>query len=359
MYGSVCFWYYSNFGYWGITHKTGWALSYRLFRAPDRLFNKHNGPASAKVDEYMNKEWPLHVKDIRQPEFFMYAFNLAQRDLGHIEADNLFREAFKEAVYATPGKFIRFTLLRMLGHLDLCYVPQLNHSEFLWGTETGYIWGFNGERLRDKKEQFKHWQPAIAGLESPLRWERKAVLARLGRITGFGREKPVLPDSFKLMPNMKINESGETEFLSCGDGVMGERLWNCLDLDVYFFLVYWGYRAESPAALELLRCWHALFMPRFPARMVVHYFMWLLWSAGILLSRQRWFVSFLSALLLTVVAQAFFQAVFSDNFGGRFALYMRPFLWLGSLCGMLVLVERGYFQRLRQRICKHRYGEVS
>ena len=120
---------------------------------------------------------------------------------------------------------------------------------------------------------------------------------------------------------------------------MEERLWNYRDLDVYFFFAYWGQRDWSKRALKTLEYWDIL-MPRTKMCINLHRIMWVLWVFGIFFSRQRWRSMSLAALLFFVLFFAICLCVFTDNFGGRFALYNRAYLWLGALCGIQALIER-------------------
>jgi hypothetical protein len=336
-----CFIYYINFGYWGITHNNGWSLFARISRAEDRQFNPDNGPASKKVYNYMSQEWPNRVKDIDFYRFQMFSFSLAQKELGYLDADKLFMEASLEAIRSNPLKFTKFTFLRILGQLDLYFSNGLNHKEFLAGayeTESGHMWGFEEKRMQDKKGALFHWRSVISTLDSPLGWERQAIKARLLKLIGIKREVPLAPESFRMIQIVNVNNSGKLEWGVCGDSNMTERLWYCRDLDVFFFLKYWGEKAWSRSSLKALQIWDS-FTPKQKVRINIHRIMWILWVIGIFASKERWRSLSLAAFLCIVVAYAFCQAIFSDNFGGRFELYMRTFLWLGSFCGILAMIE--------------------
>ena len=340
LYNLVCSWYYCNLGYWRVTYKAGWALSYRLLRPRDSLFSKYNGPSSLKVYEYLTEELPESIKNIRKFESLMYSFNLAQDDLGYIEADKLFKRAFIEAIKANPVKFTKFTFLRMLGHFDL-YSLDFNHKESPYASESGHMWGFDGERAENSREKFEQWSPLVSKLDSPLQWEREVILARFKKFLGFANSIPKVPETFKLSSNISIDDYGKFKFLSCGDGVMTERLWNCRYLDKYFYLAYWGQKGWSELSLNILKYWDAIFMPNHTVKIIISWLMWILWVSGIFISKKREVSIFLGAFLIVVVFQAVSQAIFSDNFGGRFALYMIHFKWLGALCGILAFIERG------------------
>jgi len=343
IYNLTGFFYYKNFGYWGINYNKGWSLFTRVFRAKDKQFDINNGMASRKVQEYLSKEWPSRIKDIDFYRYQMFAFNLAQQEIGLLEADNLFWDASLEAIRANPLKFTKFTLLRVLGQLDLYFYPGLKHKEFLGGameTDSGHMWGFDENRMIENKKRFKHWQPIISTLESPLKWERSLLKAKLLRFLGAKATMPPHPKSFQMMQIVRLNPSGRIEWLVCGDSNMSERLWYCRDLDVFFFLAYWGQKEWSRAALNVLKFWDALLMPKEKVRINLHRIFWTFWISGIFTIRPRWRSLSLLAFLSIVVFYAFCQAIFSDNFGGRFELYMRPFLWLGASCGVLASIER-------------------
>ncbi|MBP7088405.1 MAG: glycosyltransferase family 39 protein [Candidatus Omnitrophica bacterium] len=328
--------YYVNFGYWGVTYNKGWALFTRLTRAEDHQFDIANGYASAKIGDYMKMEWPSRVKDTHPIEFQMYVLNLVQKDLGYFAADRLFFQAGLEAIRKDPLKFIKFTFFRTLGQLDLFEFPGLNHKEFPFQSESGHMWGFSGKREQERAEKFQHWHEDLLRIDSPLKWEKMAIKQRIRRLVGLkNSEPPEPPPSFKMVPNVTLI-NGAVATLHCSDGNMGERLYSCLDLDIYYFLKYWGQKKTSLKALKILRLWDVL-MPKARLRINLHRFMWFFWVIGIAVSRKRWHVLVLSALLSFVVLYALTQAIFSDNFGGRFELYTRVFLWLGASYGIWAL----------------------
>ncbi len=201
------------------------------------------------------------------------------------------------------------------------------------------MWGFGEKRMQGERADFQKWLPVISKIDSPFPWERKAIKARLARICGFKAQMPLLPDSFRLSPNVELNAAGGVDFLNCEDGVMGERLQGCQDLDAYFFLKYWGRKVWSRGALRLLQYWD-MFMPRPKLRMNMHRAMWVLWVIGIFFSKERWRRLSLAALMLVVVSYAVCLCVVTDNFGGRLALYDRAYLWLGALCGIQALIAK-------------------
>ncbi len=372
IYNLVCFLYYTHFGYWGITYNSGYSLFFRVTRAKDCQFDIHNGPASRKVYEYMRKWVPVKISvselakarlltfvgsneqqginladigldgDITIRERQMYTFNFAQREIGYFEADRLFLKAGLEAIRSDPWKFTKFTFLRILGQLGLYYIPGLNHKEFPYESESGHMWGFEGKGAEKMKEKFYYWSPVISRLDSPLQWERRAIKARLRRIFGLSSEVLELPDSFQMHPQVGISKSGLMHRIHCGDGIMEERFWTCSDLDVYFFLAYWGYRDHSRTALKILSCWDRFFMPKGWVGINICRIMWTLWIIAIfpLRRRERWCSMSLAAFLCIVLLYAICQSIFSDNFGGRFELYMIVFLWLGALCGILTLYKQ-------------------
>jgi hypothetical protein len=337
-YNFVGFLYYKQFGYWGLTHNTGWALFTRVTRAIDKQFDISNGPASRKLGEYMSRQWPLRTKDTHPIYSQMYTLNLAQQELGFVAADDLFKQASIEAIFADPKKFAKFTLFRILGQLDLYCLPGLSHSEFPYETASGHMWGFKEKRMQDNQEEFKKWLPDILKTDSPFLWERRAIKSRLIGMLGIKTGPALPPDTFFLSPNVELDPSGEIVFLACEDGNMKERLQSCRQLDIYFFLKYWGQKGWSKGALRLLQYWDTL-MPHPSLRMNLHRIMWVLWIIGIFLSRERWRKVSLATLLFVVLSFAVCQSIASDNFGGRFALYNLPYLWLGGLAGAMVLIQ--------------------
>lgn len=370
IYNLACFFYYTHFGYWGITYNSGYSLFIRLTRAKDYQFNINNGPASREVYEYLHKWVPVKISvsglakarlltfvgsneqqginladigiedDITIRERQMFTFNFAQREIGFLAADRLFLKACIEAVRSDPWKFIKFTFLRILGQLDLYHIPGLKHKESLSESESGHMQGFEGRGAEQMKEKFYYWSPVISKLDSPLQWERRAIKARLCRIFGLSSEAPELPDSFQMHPHFAMSQSGLMHRIHCGDGIMEERFWTCSDLDVYFFLAYWGYRDYSRGALKVLKIWDMFLMPRGWMRININRIMWCLWIISIFALRGDWRSKSLAAFLSIVIFYAFCQSIFSDNFGGRFELHMIAFLWLGGLCGILALYER-------------------
>jgi hypothetical protein len=366
-YNLICFAYYTHFGCWRITNNAGWAFFHRITRATDHQFDIDNGPASRKIYEYMHQWIPKKVpldqlgqarlltflEDGEQPgipladiglskeitilERQMSTLNFAQRDLGYLEADRLFFRACIEAVLSGPWKFTKFTFLRILGQLDVYHIPGLNHKEFPYETDTGHLFGFGERRIIENKDWFIYWLPKMPLLNSPLQWERNAIKARLCRVIGLKKAAPAIPDSFQIEPNVEL-QSGLLRRLSCGDGTMQERYWHCRDLDVYFFFAFWGYREYSPLALKILKYWDRLFMPSPWIRINIHRIMWILWFIGIFIVGCRWQSLSSAAFLSIVFLYAFLQSIFSDNFGGRFELHMRPFLWLGAFIGVKGLI---------------------
>jgi hypothetical protein len=349
-----CLLYYLNFGYWGITHNTGWSLFTRISRAQDSQFNPNNGPFSKKVYNYMSQEWPKRVKSVDFYRFQMFSFSLAQKELGYLDADKLFLKASIEAISSDPLKFMKFTFLRVLGQLDLYISPGLNHKEFLGGayeTDSGHMWGFEEKRMQDKNGTFYHWRSVISALESPLKWERQVIKSRLFGLVGKKTKMPELPASFRMVRVFNLDDSGNLQWNICGDSNMSERLWYCRDLDVFFFLKYWGEKTWSRPALKALKIWDG-FSPKQKLSINIHRIMWILWIVGLFVSERRRSLS-LAAFICIVVAYAFCQAIFSDNYGGRFELYMRTFLWLGSFNGIVTL--KNYFREKIRKIKSNEY----
>lgn len=369
IYNLACLLYYTHFGYWGITYNSGYSLFFRVTRAKDCQFDIHNGPASRKLYEYMRKWVPVGISvdelgkaqllafpgrfdrgginpadiglgnDITIPERQMFTLNFAQKEIGFLEADRLFLKASMEAIRSDPWKFAKFTFLRVLGQIDLYYNPALYHREFPYESDSGHMCGFEGKRAEQMKDKFYHWLPQIEKIDSPLQWERRAIKERLRRMFGLSSAAPKLPDSFQMRRHV-VFESGLMHRIHCGDGNMEERFWTCNDLDVYFFLGYWGYKDYSRSALKILSCWDRLLMPRGWWRIAINRIMWCFWVIGIFVLRRDWRSKVLAAFLSIVILYAFCQSIFSDNFGGRFELHMIAFLWLGALCGILGLYER-------------------
>ena len=363
VYNLASFCYYANFGYWGITYNKGWALFTRVTRAKDSQFSVHNGQASEKVYGYMRRWLPEDISleklerahlltftpgvdelDVPPAEVDifssplvqrqMYTLNMAQKDIGYLRSDDLFLKAALEGINSDRYKFAGTTLLRVLGQLDIYYVPGLNHKEYPCETDSGHMWGFEEKRMLRKKIYYDLWKDKISALKSPLEWERQAIKIRLCRLFGLSEENIVIPEYFQLQPNA-VFKSGLLQHLGLGDGNMEERFWNSRDLDLYFSFAYWGQRPHSKIALKILKYWDMFFMPRSKIRMNIHRVMWLFWILGIFTLREKWRANALAALLCAVVLYAFCQSIFSDNFGGRFELYMRVFLWLGGIVGIL------------------------
>jgi hypothetical protein len=340
IYNFTCFIYYKNFGYWGITYNTGWSLSLRMIRAQDQQFSRNNGPASQKIYEYMSKEWPSRLKLIDPLRSHMFVLSLAQKELGCLKADKLFLQASLEAIRSDVYKFSKFTLLRMLGQLDLYHPFGLNYKEFFYETNSGHMWGFGEQRMLEDKRSFDYWKENLSKIESPLEWERQVIKIRFLRALGFKYHIPDLPEAFQMMQIFRLEPSGGIKWLYCGDSNMTERLWYCRDLDVYFYLGYWGQREWSRGALKILEYWDMLLMPKGAFSINIHRVMWVLWVLGIILIKPRRLSISLAAFLCMALLYALLQAVFSDNFAGRFELYMRIFLWLGASCGTLALFKR-------------------
>lgn len=377
-YNLTCLFYYSRFGYWGITYNKGWSLFIRLTRAKDHQFDIRNGPASRKVYEYLRAWIPAGVsldelaqlqplvggEDGRRFDAFlpqlglsdqitllqrqMYTFNLAQQDLGYREADRLFMQAGIEAIRSDPEKFARFTVVRLFGQLGLYDDPGLAHKEFDYTTESGHIFGFQEERMQKKDALFRQWLASGQNTGSPFQWERRFMKAGVSRLFGIQSALPELPGYFRMQQNAMV-KSGLLYRLKCGDGNMEERFWNCRDLDAFFFLGFWGQRWHSLGALRIVREWDKLLMPKGAVRIVINYSMFALWVIAVFLAQSPLQRMTLAAFLCISIGFAFIQSVFSDNFGGRFELHMVPFLWLGFLCGVLT-IDRRYNTR------KDRYG---
>ena len=366
-YNSWCLFNYVNFGYWDITYMKGFSLFKRISRSIDLQFDISNGPASRKLYEYMRKWFPGDYspeelnragmlvrfredsgmqlsdfglsKEIGYLSRQMYTLNFAQKDLGYFKADDLFFEASMESIRSDYKKFIKFTLLRILGHLEIYSLPGLSHREFPTKTPTGHMYGFDGTWMRKMTNLFERHKSELERIESPIRWQKGAVRARMRRILGLSAQKIKVPGSFKREQNFYF-EDGLMYSAHCGDGIMTERYWNWLELDRYFFLGYWGQRGYSETALRILRYWDMLLMPGELFRRNFNRIMWVFWVAGIFLLRKNWRSRALAAFMAIVLFFAVVQAVFSDNYGGRFALHFYPFLWLGGICGLVAVYEK-------------------
>jgi len=377
LYNFVCFGYYINLGYWGTSHKVGRSLFNRITRAYDQQFDFNNGPASKEVYQYMSFWVPKEVsleelgesklltyvenKD-RQKKYLrklgiseettliyrqMYTLNMAQRDIGYIEADRLFKRASLEAIYSNPVRFLKFSLLRTCAHLGIWKPYGLDHGEYLL-ERAEFLRkriDFSLSKEEIKKDIHWHqrsWKPSSYYVPSPFTWEKDVIISRLLRIFGHSTKYLELPDSFRKKPNFTYNEDELCPLYLAGFGAMAERLWNCCDLDIYYFLIYWGPRWTSKTALRILKYWDILFIPNKEISIYITRIIWIFFITGIFVSRRRWYFSILLALLCIILFQAFVQSTFSDNLGGRFALYMRPYLWLGGIVGFLALVKYCY-----------------
>lgn len=368
VYNLSAFFYYTNFGYWGITYNKGWALFTRVSRARDCQFDMRNGPASRQVYGYMRGWLPgdlpaqelsrmplltfvpdeeklgasfekLGISDITLMERQMYTLNMAQKDIGYLRSDELFLRACLEGIRSDYPKFARGVFLRVLGQLDICSIPSLERKEYGHETGTGHMWGFDGEVMAENKVRFNEWRERLAGLESPLRWERQAIKMRLLRLFGLTRDDIAVPGYFRLEPSTAL-ESGSLRRVNCGDGNMEERIWTSRSLEAYFFLSYWGQRSNSETALKILKYWDMFLMPGRALRVNIHRLMWIFWVIGIFLIREKWQRSALAAFLCVAVLYALFLSVFCDYFGGRLELHMRTFLLLGGSAGILSLIGR-------------------
>jgi hypothetical protein len=357
LYNLACWFYFVHFGYWGLSHNTGWALFTRVARSRDALFSTSNGPASKKIGEYMLNEWPQRMKDIDQRRLQMYSLNLAQKELGLIEADRLFKQASIESIRSAPWKFIKFTFLRIIGQLDLYYAPGLNFKEFPYETDSGHMWGFDEKRMQENRIKFRDWDHVIVTvIDSPLQWEKSVLKARVLRLIGFKSEIPKLPSIFRLVQVITTNKDNVVVYLNCGDGPMQERFYGYLNLEVYFSIMYWGQRYWSKDALKMLKYWDVI-MPRPKARINLQRIMWVLWICGIVFNKRRWYSMSLLAMLSFVVFFATCQAVFSDNFGGRLTLPSLIYPWLGACCGILALWERALTIKHRLKDVHVRYAK--
>lgn len=338
-YAAACLPNFLRLGCPGLTCKTGWVLFERTYRPVDRVFDRTNGPASERVARYLDDPRSRAIGEFDRRSAQMSAFNFAQKELGERRADDLFRQASLEAIRRHPGKFAGFTLLRCLGQLGLIDAAGLREKESAYETPSMHLWGFGSERMRLQRQHCAACLVQTADRVRPLEWERRVLAARFGRLIGREAMLPAVPAQFALTQNFVFLDSGEVRPLYCGDGNMSERFWNSQALDLYFACTYWGHRPWNDRALSALRAWDR-FMPSGMARLIAQWACWLLWAAGMLLRAERRRTACLLGLFCFTLLFALCQSVFSDNFGGRFALYTQVYVWLGGFCGLQTLLLR-------------------
>jgi hypothetical protein len=346
LYNSVCFFYFVRFGYWGVTHNSGWSLYERLSRAVDKQFSEQNGPASASFIAYTRRDIPLKLELVDNRMAQMAAFNMAQDDFGIVVADNLLMRADREAILAAPVKFIKFVLLRTVCQMGLARIPSLQQKENMYETPTEHMWGFDSRRMQENRQYIKDVLPTIAREESPLVWERNILKARIRKIFLPETVIPAVPESFAMSNNYSISEEGKITMVYRGDGNMSERLRSSYFLDNYFTYGFWGVRNWSKPALSILHAWDNLRVWLVGWGCILSGIMWFLWLLSTGLSVKRWHRIALTSLLGICIIFALCQAVFSDNLGGRFRLYTMPYLWLGALCGLSAIRDRVIKRRI-------------
>ncbi len=344
VYNAVCLVYFLSFGFWGVAQSTGLNLFFRVAYGEDRIFSADNGPACAEIQRYLDSGLFRKVADQDYRAAVIGAYTAVGHDRGLYAANDLFLKAGLESWAAHPRQFLKFTGLRMLGQLGV-YEPGLMTDESGYTTPTGHMWGFSEQEMRDRREYLAQWLPAPAADVSPLAWERSVLKARFLRIFNKDIRVPPLPRSFQLETNMSLNENGAAFIRFGEDGITGERLMTSHALAGYYFFGYWGSRPGSGSALKLLALWDRM-IPNSSFGIVLNRIMWFLWIIGIIMLRARWKKAALSAFLLFVVLFACLQAVFSDNYGGRYFLYTCCFLWLGAVCGARALAQAavGFFR---------------
>lgn len=335
-YAGIASVYYVKLGYFGLTYKTGWSLFERAYRPPDRLFDESAGPACAKVARIFDRDVVRMINAYDRRSAQMTAFTFAQKELGYKEADDLFRNACIESIRLHLPEFVYYTAVRFAAHLGFSAPHGLNHKEFPSETDTGHMWGFDEARMVKDRQEFMMVKPHLARIPNPLQWERGILKAKFLRLARRAIPDPDPGDLFKFQQNIFFYPDGSLSAQFRSDGNMAERFWMLRDLDRFFYWGFWGRKGYNKTALSALRAWD-VFMP---SQNVNRYFdaaMMILWLVAIVLSRSRAQQCALGGLLLYVLGVTVLQCVFSDNFGGRFALYTKIFVWLGGLCGMTAL----------------------
>ncbi len=337
-YAGVSTLYYRQFGYFGITHKTGWVLFERVYRPADGFFDASAGPASARVSGFLNNEIVGMISKYDQRSAQMSAFMLAQKQFGYQEADSLFLRACLEGIIRHLPRFLYYTGVRTAAHLGLVDDRGLNHKEFPFETDTGHMWGFSEERALRERDEFMQVMEDFTCSPSPLAWERETIA---GRFRGAGNTRRSCAEAGRwgvFKQNLFFNPDGSLYVKYRSDGNMSERLWTCRDLDIYFYFCFWGRKGYNKHALSALGAWD-IFMPGRSARRFLDSGMMILWLFAVFFSKRYWQRCALGGFLLYVLGAGILQCVLSDNFGGRFALYTVVFVWLGGLCGVRAAVD--------------------
>ena len=247
--------------------KTGWSLFIRLSRKSDAQFDLARGPATSQLYDMMARWSPVHADprvlerahmlnaspEDPDPalaplyqfpllERQMYTLNTAQEQLDFLRADALFRQAAFEAVRAAPGRYLAFSLLRLLCNLGLWNDPGLSDRD-CWREQVSYLCRTAGKipNPRDPGDArlADDWTMPENFPGSPFDRERDALQAWVR-----GRAPEAPPESWRLRPNY-VWENGAYRRLSGGRGPMSERISLATDLDAYFLDQYWGPRFEK------------------------------------------------------------------------------------------------------------------
>ena len=256
--------------------KTGWSLFIRLSRKSDAQFDLARGPATSQLYDMMARWSPVHADprvlerahmlnaspEDPDPalaplyqfpllERQMYTLNTAQEQLDFLRADALFRQAAFEAVRAAPGRYLAFSLLRLLCNLGLWNDPGLSHPEY-WFTHMAKVCRMPADRAaaRTLDPHFlgSDWTPPASFLPSPFSWERPLI--RKWWIQERTPEMP--PESWRLRLNYAL-DNGVYRRLSNGHCLMSERIKHAFDLDNYFLDQYWGPRFERAYIVRAVR----------------------------------------------------------------------------------------------------------
>lgn len=338
LYNFICLLYFNTLGYWGTTKNTGFSLYSRTAFPDDRLFSENNGQASQRVGGYLRTVMATKLTGAGFGDLSLVALNLAQDELGYLGADRLFLQAGKEAISHNPSHFIKDTLLRLLGQMDI-HDPGSRHNEYPTESDSGHMWGYGEERMSRKHYEYENAKNKFDNLFSPLQWERNYLKAKLLSAIGISVEAPTVPIEFQMTSNINTTTQGESSFLYSGDCVLVARPSIVHHLDDYFFWSYWGEGRWSPSALKILAGWDKT-LPTGTLRLCLHFTMWVLWVLAILLAGDRKNQVVLLAFLSFVIFSDFCQVIFSDNYGRRFFFFTVTFLWLGGTAGGELLARR-------------------
>lgn len=205
------------------------------------------------------------------------------------------------------------------------YDPGLNHRDYSSESASGHMWGYGEERIRTKpldRQEFVKTQLKLGDLASPLAWERTYLKARFLNAIGFKKEVPRVPPEFQMSTNIYKTPEG-SYYLNTGGCVLAVRTAIVHAFDYFFFCSYWGEGNWSPNALKILAEWDRV-LPTGTLRLCLHFAMWVLWLTAILMNGCGKDSIILVALLTFVIFSDLCQAIFSDNYGGRFFLRSFP-----------------------------------